>query len=168
MVPRWYVVLVASALLPEVAPAQHLSQRVEALFRRGTTAEFQALSRELARDFRVEAPGLRQTMTNSVPCAFTIVASRSGAGGAHETIVTGDAETLSPRIEVVRNDTTALTGLRLVTRDAMPVLRGARDGGRSQELTAVTVWIGADPTAAVVASRRALLARYVDRCHRYF
>lgn len=163
--------LVSSVLLllaPSVSSGQTFAQKADALRRRGTVAEFQQLSAELERTFRLVTPGFRQEFANRFACDFMAVTRRGAPGAEQVARVGGDGGDLGDRFETVKDDSTGLLGLRLATRDGMPVLNGLRDGQRPEELTGFTVWVGFSLNVVEMDARRALLTRYVDRCHKYF
>jgi hypothetical protein len=160
--------LVSVLLAPSRLIAQTVAQKADALRRRGTVAEFQQLSMELERTFRLANPGFRQEFANRLACDFTAVTRRGAIGAEQIARVAGDAGELGDRFEVVKNDTTGLVGLRIATRDGMPVLNGLRDGQRPEEVTGFTLWVGPTLSAFEMDARRALLTRYIDRCHKYF
>lgn len=174
------VLAVVSAATARSLPAQTLAERLEILRRHGSVRDLRQLSRELETGFRLALPTLQQEVLNTLPCRLTVVVKRPGAGTENgsmpssmqtsmlPTRISGDAGDLAERLETVVNDTTGVTGIRVLTRDAMPVLQGSRPGVAREELTALTFWVGRSPTPAELAAKRSLLARYIERCERYF
>jgi hypothetical protein len=157
-----------SACLGRPLAAQTLAERFEILRRHGSVSDLQQLSRDLETGFRLTLPTVHQEVLNALPCRLTVVVQRPVNGSMQPSRVMGDAGDLADRIEPVVNDTTGVTGLRVLTRDAMPVLQGMRPGVPREELTALTFWVGRAPAASDLAARRTLLARYIERCQRYF
>jgi hypothetical protein len=162
------VLVTALVASPTILSAQTFAERVEIWRRHGSASELQQLSRDLETGFRLALPTVHQEVLNTLPCKLTVVVQRPENGSMTPYRVVGDGGDLAERIETVVNDTTGVTGLRLLTRDAMPVLQGLKAGARPEELTVVTFWVGRDPAASELAAKRSLLARYVERCRRYF
>lgn len=162
------LIVALSAMPSRALPAQSFTERLETLRRHGTVGELQQLSRELETGFRLALPTVHQEVLNTLPCKLTVVLQRPVNGSMQSTRIRGDGGDLADRIEIVVNDTTGVTGLRVLTHDAMPVLQGSRPGVPREELTALTLWVGRAPTPTELAAKRSLLARYIERCERYF